>query len=72
MALLFCPDILRSLATGCLVRGLPSAMVVERTFVHAKRCPRLARNDEVASTAALNFYVLADAMLLIKRVGRKL
>jgi transposase len=47
-------------------------MVFERTFAHAGRCRRLARDHEATDDAALGFFVLANAMLLVRRLAREL
>ena len=46
--------------------------VVERTFGHAGRCRRLARDHEATDEAARGFFVLANAMLLVRRLAQKL
>ena len=50
----------------------PRRWVVERTFGHAGRCRRLARDHEGSDDAALGFFVLANAMLLVRRLARLL
>lgn len=50
----------------------PRRWVVERTFAHAGRCRRLARDHEGSDDAALGFFVLANAMLLVRRLAREL
>jgi len=46
--------------------------VVERTFAHAGRCRRLARDHEGSDDAALGFFVLANAMMLVRRLAKEL
>ena len=50
----------------------PRRWVAERTFAHAGRCRRLARDHEGSDDAALGFFVLANAMLLVRRLAREL
>ncbi len=50
----------------------PRRWVIERTFAHAGRCRRLARDHEGSDDAALGFFVLANAMLLVRRLAREL
>ncbi len=52
--------------------GSPAAMVVERTFAHTRRCRRLARDLKATGDAALGFFVLANAMLLVRRLAQEL
>lgn len=50
----------------------PRRWVVERSFAHAGRCRRLARDHEATDDAALGFFVLASAMLLVRRLAQEL
>ncbi len=50
----------------------PRRWVIERTFGWTARCRRLARDYEAAPSAALAFFVLAAAMILIRRLARPL
>lgn len=50
----------------------PRRWVIERTFGHAGRCRRLARDYEGSDEAALGFFVLASAMTLVRRIAREL
>ena len=50
----------------------PRRWVVERSFAHAGRCRRLARDHEATPDAALGFFILASAMLLVRRLAREL
>ena len=50
----------------------PRRWVAERTFAHAGRCRRLARDHEGSDDAARGFFVLANAMLLVRRLAREL
>lgn len=50
----------------------PRRWVIERSFSHAGRCRRLARDYESTDDAALGFFVLANAMLLVRRLARQL
>lgn len=50
----------------------PRRWVAERSFAHAGRCRRLARDHEGSDDAALGFFVLASAMLLVRRLAREL
>ena len=50
----------------------PRRWVAERSFAHAGRCRRLARDHETTDDAALGFFVLANAMLLVRRLAREL
>lgn len=64
-----------------LVRGAPGQRgfavqprrwVVERSFAWAGRCRRLARDHEATPSSALAFFVLANAMVLVRRLARAL
>lgn len=46
--------------------------VAGRTFAQAGRCRGLARDHEGGDDAALGFFVLANAMLLVRRLAREL
>jgi transposase len=50
----------------------PRRWVVERSFAHAGRCRRLARDHEATPSSALAFFVLAAAMILVRRLARAL
>ena len=50
----------------------PRRWVVERSFAHAGRCRRMARDYEGSDDAALGFFVLANAMTLVRRIARRL
>ena len=50
----------------------PRRWVAERSFAHAGRCRRLARDHEATDDAALRHFVLASAMLLVRRIAREL
>ncbi len=50
----------------------PRRWVVERTFGWLGRCRRLARDHEAAPSSALAFFVLAGAMVLVRRLARAL
>lgn len=50
----------------------PRRWVIERSFAQAGRCRRLARDHEATPAAALGFFVLANAMLLVRRLAREL
>ena len=50
----------------------PRRWVVERTFAHAGRCRRLARDYEGSNDAAQGFFTLACAMTLVRRIARQL
>ena len=50
----------------------PRRWVVERTFAWAGRCRRLARDHEATPSSALAFFVLACAMVLVRRLARQL
>ena len=49
----------------------PRRWVIERSFAHAGRCRRLARDHEATGNATLGFFVLANAMLLVRRLAQK-
>ena len=50
----------------------PRRWVIEHSFAQAGRCRRLARDHEATPAAALGFFILANAMLLVRRLARKL
>ena len=50
----------------------PRRWVAERSFAHAGRCRRLARDHEATDDAALGFFTLANAMLLVRWLAREL
>ena len=50
----------------------PRRWVVERSFAHPGRCRRLARDYEGTDEAALGFFVLASAMVLVRRIAQRL
>lgn len=50
----------------------PRRWVAERSFAHAGRCRRMARDYEGSDDAAQGFYVLASAMTLVRRIARRL
>ena len=50
----------------------PRRWVVERTFSWIGRCRRLARDHEATASSALAFFVLAAAMVLVRRLARAL
>jgi len=50
----------------------PRRWVAERAFAHAGRCRRLARDDTATPASALGFFVLANTMLLVRRLAREL
>ena len=50
----------------------PRRWVAERLFAHAGHCRRLARDHEATDDAALGFFMLANTMLLVRRLARKL
>lgn len=50
----------------------PRRWVAERTFAHAGRCRRLAHDHEGSDDAARGFFVLANAMPLVRRLARLL
>ena len=50
----------------------PRRWVVERSFGWAGRCRRLARDHEATPSSALAFFVLANAMVLVRRLARTL
>ena len=56
--------------TGFAVQ--PSRWVIERTFGWISRCRRLARDHEATASSALAFFVLAAAMILLRRLARAL
>jgi transposase len=50
----------------------PRRWVIERTFGWLGRCRRLARDHEATPSSALAFFVLAAAMVLVRRLARAL
>lgn len=50
----------------------PRRWVIERTFSWISRCRRLARDHEATPSSALAFFVLAAAMILVRRLARAL
>ena len=50
----------------------PRRWVIERTIGWLGRCRRLARDHEVTPASALAFFVLAAAMVLVRRLARSL
>ena len=50
----------------------PRRWVVERSFAWAGRCRRLARDHEATTSSATAFFVLACAMVLVRRLARAL
>ncbi|MDN3627998.1 IS5 family transposase [Methylobacterium isbiliense] len=50
----------------------PRRWVIERTFGWIARCRRLARDHEATASSALAFFVLAAAMILVRRLARPL
>jgi len=50
----------------------PRRWVIERTFGWLGRCRRLARDHEATPSSALAFFVLAAAMILVRRLARAL
>ena len=50
----------------------PRRWVIERTFGWISRCRRLARDHEATASSALAFFVLAAAMVLVRRLAREL
>lgn len=50
----------------------PRRWVIERTFGWANRCRRLARDHEATPSSALAFFVLAAAMILVRRLAKAL
>jgi len=54
--------------TGFAVQ--PRRWVIERTFGWIARCRRLARDHEATPSSALAFFVLAAAMILVRRLAR--
>jgi len=50
----------------------PRRWVAERTFAHAGRCRRLARDHEGSDDAALGFFVPANVMLIVRQLAREL
>ena len=45
--------------------------LAKRSFARAGRCRWLARDHEATPAAALGFFVLASAMLLVRRLARE-
>ncbi|WP_238297376.1 transposase, partial [Methylobacterium soli] len=56
--------------TGFAVQ--PRRWVIERSFGWIARCRRLARDHEATPSSALAFFVLAAAMILVRRIARAL
>ncbi|GJD65776.1 IS5 family transposase [Methylobacterium frigidaeris] len=56
--------------TGFAVQ--PRRWVIERTLGWISRCRRLARDHEATVSSALAFFVLAAAMVLVRRLARAL
>ncbi len=56
--------------TGFTVQ--PRRWVIERTLGWISRCRRLARDHEATVSSALAFFVLAAAMVLVRRLARAL
>lgn len=50
----------------------PRRWVIERSFGKIARYRRLARNHEATPSSALAFFVLAAAMVLVRRIARAL
>ena len=50
----------------------PRRWVIERSFGKIARCRRLARDHEATASSALAFFVLAAAMVLVRRIARAL
>ncbi|MER2196077.1 IS5 family transposase [Methylobacterium brachiatum] len=50
----------------------PRRWVIERTFSWISRCRRLARDHEATPSSALAFFILAAAMILVRRLARAL
>jgi transposase len=50
----------------------PRRWVIERTFSWISRCRWLARDHEATPSSALAFFVLAAAMILVRRLARAL
>ena len=50
----------------------PTRWVIERSFGWIARCRRLARDYEASPSSALVFFVLAAAMILVRRMARAL
>lgn len=48
----------------------PRRWVIERTFGWIARCRRLARDHEATASSALAFFVLAVAMILVRRLAK--
>lgn len=48
----------------------PRRWVIERTFGWLGRCRRLARDHEATSSSTLAFFLLAAAMVLVRRLAR--
>lgn len=47
----------------------PRRWVIERTFGWIARCLKLARDYEATPSSALAFFVLAAAMILVRRLA---
>lgn len=50
----------------------PRRWVIERTFGWISRCRRLAQDHKATPSSALAFFVLAAAMVLVRRLARAL
>ncbi len=50
----------------------PRRWVIERTFGWTVRCRRLARDYKATPSSALAFFVLAAAIILVRRLARPL
>lgn len=50
----------------------PRRWVIERTFGWLGRCRRLARDHEATPSSAIAFFVLAAAMILVRRLAKPL
>jgi len=50
----------------------PRRWVIERSFSWIARCRRLARDHEATPSSAPAFFVLAAAMILVRRIARTL
>ena len=50
----------------------PRRWVIKRSFAWAGRCPRLARDHEATPSPATAFFVLANAMVLVRRLAQPL
>jgi transposase len=50
----------------------PRRWAIGRTFSWISRCRRLARDHEAAPSSTLGFFVLAAAMIFVRRLARAL